>query len=430
MSNDGPTQIFPELSNPSPSPAVLDIIFVHGLGGDRLKTWQKSDSEFWPRWLTEQFPSCRVYMIGYDSDKFAGFLAGEGASIQDLAMTMADQIASREERAPNALLVAHSLGGLIVKQMLRRCADSVNPDFTNVGRSVAGVAFMATPHQGASASSALDFLLGRFKSKQVKQLAYSDDALIDLNEFFRSWVSRHSPSVRSFYETERTGGIYVVDKVSANPGIVGSDPIAVQANHIDICKPASQTAPVYASMCAMIRKILATVGSASGGVLREPNDDDGDRDREPTGGRLGLDADQSPASEVLADFEYYRTVAEHDRRDLGQKLTDAGRSYSVRDAKRKKERFSMMLQRHIAQPSAVSRYTQLMADVDSRFSRHVARVIANDGDPTLVDQTIQDQVIAPCTATHSVNDEEITASFVDGALFYLAGNCHLAWDNE
>ena len=89
----------------------------------------------------------------------------------------------------------------------------------------------------------------------------------------------------------------------------------------------------------------------------------------------------------------------------------------------------MALQRHIAQPSAVTRYTQLLADVESRFSRHVARVIAEGGNASEVDQAVQDQVIVPCTANHSSDDNEITAGLVDGALYYLAGNCHLAWDN-
>ena len=89
----------------------------------------------------------------------------------------------------------------------------------------------------------------------------------------------------------------------------------------------------------------------------------------------------------------------------------------------------MVLQRNIALPSVVTRYTQLLADVESRFNRHVARVIAEECDTAEVDQVVQDQVIAPCATNHSSDDNEITASLVDGALYYLAGNCHLAWDN-
>lgn len=243
-------------------------------------------------------------------------------------------------------------------------------------------------------------------------------------------MSRQGAAVRSFYETEKTGGVHIVDKVTANPGIVGSDPIAVQANHIDICKPASKTAPVYASVCAMIRQLLKKIVPASGPGT---GDSIGSGGAESAGGTqdsgAAAMAEAGVAPEVFADFEYYTMMADHDRRDLAQKLADAGRSYAIADAKRKKERFNMVLQRHIAQPSAVTRYTQLMADVESRFNRHVARVVADQADGAAIDQVVQDQVIGPCTATHSTNKNEITAGLVDGALYYLAGNCHLAWDN-
>lgn len=428
MSVEGLSQVYAKPRPQSPPAAVLDIFFVHGLGGNSTGTWQREDDTFWPRWLAEQFPNCRVYVLAYDSNKLAGFLSGEGASFHDLALAMLDQIVSREESAPHMLFVAHSLGGLIVKQLLRRCADSANIDYNAIGRSVAGVAFLGTPHQGSQFSMSLDVLLRQFKSKQSKQLAYSDDNLIDLNDHFRTWVSRQGAVVRSFYETENTYGFHIVDKVSANPGIIGSDPVAVQCNHIDICKPASKTAPVYTSICAMIRGILkkfTPVRSASDHKKLGPTGDATEIIEDGVTAALSTPV----APEVLADFEYYTTMAEHDRRDLSQKLTDSGRAYATGAAKRKKERFNMALQRHIAQPSAVTRYTQLLADIESRFSRHVARVIAENGSAAEVDQAVQDQVIAPCAANHSSDENEITAGLVDGALYYLAGNCHLAWDN-
>lgn len=71
-----------------------------------------------------------------------------------------------------------------------------------------------------------------------------------------------------------------------------------------------------------------------------------------------------------------------------------------------------------------------MSDVESRFNRHVTRVIAESGDHKAIDDEIQDNVIAPCVKAHSTQDHEITANHVDEVLYYLAGNCHLAWDND
>lgn len=88
----------------------------------------------------------------------------------------------------------------------------------------------------------------------------------------------------------------------------------------------------------------------------------------------------------------------------------------------------MALRRNIAQPAAVTRYTRLMSEVESRFNRHVARAIAAGACAEAIDVVIQNDVISPCAALES-DGEAITAGLIDGALYYLAGNCHVAWDN-
>src|SRR3546814_1074736 len=155
MAKEGPGEGVGRPLRASPPPAVLDIVFVHGRGGDQFETWRSSEEESLLEWLDTDFPTCRIFTVGYDSTKFASVLSGDGASIQDLALIMADGLASREERAPHTLLVAHSLGGLIVKQMLRRCSESLSPDFIEIGRSVTVVAFLATPPQGEQAAKTL-----------------------------------------------------------------------------------------------------------------------------------------------------------------------------------------------------------------------------------------------------------------------------------
>ena len=428
MSNEGLAQVLalPQLA--SQPPAILDIVFVHGLGGDKFETWRSSNDESWLQWLATDFPNCRVFTVGYDSAKLAGILSGDGASIQDLALIVADGLASREERAPHMLLVAHSLGGLIVKQMLRRCAESLSPDFIEIGRSVVGVAFLGTPHQGAQMAATLDVLVREFLSKQSKQLAYGDDNLVDLNNFFRSWAARNDLPVRAYYETEKTYGVHVVDKVTADPGVSGCEPVAVQTDHVKICKPATRDAPLFKSMCKFIRQLLHKVAPPVGGC-ETPDTQDSEDSGEGQDVLTGQDHKEADA-EILTDFQYYTSPAEGDRRDLEQKLADAGRSYAINDAKRKKERFNMALQRHIAQPSAVTRYAKLMADVESRFNRHVVREIAFGSDIATVDRAVQEQVIEPCVVAHSTGEGQITAGLVDGALYYLAGNCHLAWDHD
>jgi hypothetical protein len=426
MIEEAPTLISPtDAALLSLSPDI-DIIFLHGLAGDRYSTWTNSEEEFWPQAIADTFPNCRVYTCGFKSSKLSSVKTGEGTSIMDLGGMIADGLICREVLAPKTLFICHSLGGLVVKQMIRKCSDSADKDFNDLGRSCVGVAFLATPHQGSKVASTLKTILSNGASKQLSQLTDSEDDLYHLNEYFRNRAVRKNISVKSFYETEKTWGIQVVDKTSGNPGVYGSDPIGIEGDHITICKPVGTGAPVHQSVCKFIRDHLTAKDGAGGPSEEGQPGKTTMKDKEAD---LGT---ESPSSgiEMLSDFEVFTQISEDDRRDLETKLTVADRAYLVRMAKRKKERFHMDLRRHIGQPAAVARYVRLMADVESRFNRHVARVIAEGRDQAEVDVAIQDYVLDPCVAVHSTADQAISAHAVDGALYYLAGNCHIAWDND
>lgn len=447
VTGTGPTSVFATGSQSGISAPVIDVVFVHGLSGDRHTTWTAQNGAFWPQWLADEFDNINVYLSGYDSSAFAGILLGSGASIQDLATTLADGLISRPRQAENIVLITHSLGGLIVKQMLRRCTDSADIRFQKLAKKVRAIVFLGTPHQGAQLASAFDFILKPFKSKASQQLAHSGADLLDLSYFFSSFAVREGVVVRPFYETENTFGTHIVDRVAANPNVYGAEPIAVQTNHTNICKPDTPQALVYLS----VSELLRTLSSAEGGFIAgdfttSVASSSADQSLLPVAVTAaiqsalagGVDIALSPATDITApqcvtcdvmeDFAYFTTVAADDRRPLDQKLREAGRTYQIKDATRRKERFAMALRRHIAQPSAVTRYTQLLSDVESRFARHVRRPISEGATLAQVDHAIQSNVVDPCVQRFSSPGSEITSALVDNALYYLAGNCHVSWD--
>ena len=102
--------------------AVVDVVFVHGLGGDKLSTWQSSKAEksFWPAWLGEESPHAAIYSLGYEASPSAWL--GNAMPLSDRATNILDSLAAEEVGARPLIWVCHSLGGLVVKKILQHAA--------------------------------------------------------------------------------------------------------------------------------------------------------------------------------------------------------------------------------------------------------------------------------------------------------------------
>ena len=386
--------------------AVFDVVFVHGLTGDHKGTWTHSNGEFWPSWLAVEFPTLNIYSAGYDSSVTGSLRKGAGASLADRATILLDRLSSRVAPDRPIVFVAHSLGGLVVKQMLRKAQDASNERRKRVGRQALSVVFIATPHMGAHLATAMNALLRLATSKSVRELDYAADALIDLGQWFSTWAKNAGVAVECYYEIEKCGGALVVDQVTANPNVHGCDPIAIQADHISITKLENRDSQLYQSLKGVVSELLKKC------VLEE-----------------GRGSDDGLGDEVASEFAAYTAQAAADRRTLSEKLRDADREHLIPRAERQKERFAMTLQRHIAQPAAVRRYTRLMSDIETRFHRHVSPIIAAKQDAAAVDAALQLNVLDAALKAHDADGADGTPALVDSAFYYLAGNCHVGWDN-
>ena len=63
----------PKILEPTAS-RIVNIIFVHGLGGSMRETWTHSSNTFWPTLLHEddRFSNVRIFTFGYDANFMAG----------------------------------------------------------------------------------------------------------------------------------------------------------------------------------------------------------------------------------------------------------------------------------------------------------------------------------------------------------------------
>ncbi|QCI67676.1 esterase/lipase family protein [Phreatobacter stygius] len=97
-----------------------NVVFVHGLGGHPYDTWRRKhdNSTFWPLWLAKDVPGLAVYSLGYVSPP-TNWLGTAMPLLDEAAHALRVLLNSDELRTGPITFICHSLGGLIVKSVLR-----------------------------------------------------------------------------------------------------------------------------------------------------------------------------------------------------------------------------------------------------------------------------------------------------------------------
>jgi pimeloyl-ACP methyl ester carboxylesterase len=246
-------------SSNDPNPEA-DIVFVHGLDGDYRKTWTGSkDYLFWPQWISQEFPTCRIWSFDYPAAK-SDWFGGSSMPLVDRAIGFAHSLDAEGVGDRPCIFVTHSLGGLVTIQMLRHRRDTW-PATAGPNRLIdklAGIVSFATPHHGSFwASFATTFSKVCRPSLSTQDLERADHHLADLMHWFRVFVADNGLPLSIYCETQPLYGVaLVVDRISADPGFPGVVPVPLDADHISICKCDSTDTLFYRGMCKFIRDRL------------------------------------------------------------------------------------------------------------------------------------------------------------------------------
>lgn len=239
-----------------------DVVFVHGLGGDWRDTWAADPSRpdtFWPQWLATDLPEVNIWSLAYEASP-SGWL-GASMPLVDRATDVLGSLEAYGLGERPLVFVAHSLGGLLVKQVLRTGEGYGEARWQQIIQQVRGIAFLATPHTGVRLADYVGALRVVLRaSVSVRELGASAPALRDLNLWFRDGTKRLQVDNLVFFETRNTRGVRVVDEASADPGLASVVPRAVDADHVTIAKPASPVALVPKLARKFVRRCLVAPG--------------------------------------------------------------------------------------------------------------------------------------------------------------------------
>lgn len=379
-------------------PGVLDIVFVHGLKGNAKSTWSAaSTDEFWPLWISSRLAGISIYAVDYPAGIFAKWAKDE-MNLHERAANLLEQLAILGIGQRPLAFICHSLGGIMAKEILRTSRDSTDPEWRLVSENVKLVAFLATPHTGAALATILTYVAPRVASTYIDQLSNRSGYLSALNQSYRNFADSTKFKTIAYYEKHKTKALVdVVSATSADPGVSGCHPVAIDADHIDICKPASDKTMLFTSLLRHLTKVLnscpkpaAVVDSAAS---FEPDD--------------------------------YASLSLTDRRDLQQKLIDAGREKEFSVANDLQNRFAQQYYKHSLLADAKSRNDRLLSQVEQRFKTHVytAKICRGATDDEIA-AAIQESVINPLVTGPEAPSELV----IYQALYFLTEQCYIRWD--
>ncbi|KAG0620136.1 hypothetical protein M758_4G192000 [Ceratodon purpureus] len=278
----GDTTIY-EFHKPEGQPKV-EIVFIHGLQvGDYenayWKTWCTRDrSQCWPQtWLKTKFENdAWILSVSYDSSALNTYQSGNTNSKEMGKKILGDMIrAGIGKGGCPIVFVCHSLGGLIVKEVVLRASEESGDEYCKFLNNIQAFFFYGTPHSGSdlhnfmivrvlrSILNILSVIGGVFgiptESSNVKFLEVFDVERTKLNSTFLTLRGKDHGQWKLFVVAEgaKTKFLWVVPIASAKVGVEEDEfYVSIGVNHQDICKPKNAEDEGYLRLVKWIKTVL------------------------------------------------------------------------------------------------------------------------------------------------------------------------------
>lgn len=200
-----------------------DVVFVHGASADSDMAWYPPGrpAMSFPKLLAEDLPSIGTWSLNYQMS----FMRWQPRSmpLSEQGLNTLSEMASKGFGRRPIIFIAHSVGGLVVKHLLRharRSSDpecaSKNPEWGPILRQTKGIVFLSTPHFGVR----IPWLAKAFTRHNVmRNVAAGNEDLRRLNDDFQDIVRVHGIGVQVYYEQRPTPRRPQIDARTADPNL-------------------------------------------------------------------------------------------------------------------------------------------------------------------------------------------------------------------
>ncbi|PCD20340.1 hypothetical protein AU210_016207 [Fusarium oxysporum f. sp. radicis-cucumerinum] len=202
------------LFDPQPEDHKIDIIAISGLGSHAFGSFEERDGDH--MWLRDSLPYdltrdnttdpiARVMIYGYESS-----VANSNSfqNLEDLAISFYNSLLAlaRSPTTRPIIFIAHSLGGLIVKQTLITLSKSKIEDDQKLIKAVYGIVFFGVPHDGMDISSLIPMVEDGPNRFLVESIGHVNSQILSIQqrEFYTALGREGDSEIICFYETEKS----------------------------------------------------------------------------------------------------------------------------------------------------------------------------------------------------------------------------------
>ncbi|KAF2872761.1 hypothetical protein BDV95DRAFT_397503 [Massariosphaeria phaeospora] len=267
---------------------LSSLVAVHGLNfsgaaNHGTATWEK-DGKIWLRdFLPDVLPMpARVFLYEYNASPA---IAAGATKLDDHArklLVCLEQKRMREVAQRPLVFIAHSMGGLLVKEALVEA--TLDDSYSEILRSTKLLVFFGTPHRGGNHATVGDYVARLYKTMARNP---RNDLVESLREFSDTATKRYEQFrhkledflIISFFETlpySKVAGL-IVDKHSATLNLPGKreKQISIDADHSSMCKFAglegTECETVILAISQQLERSLATFVDLRRGSHGIPN---------------------------------------------------------------------------------------------------------------------------------------------------------------